>query len=469
MSVERVDLLVRRLDVEIEPPKSFVDQTYRVLAPLAARRRSRLGGVAGGLASLRDLFGVNRPLTVAQLVVIGALLALLLILLGAIAGGIKPPPLPPTPPPLVVAPPIVTPPPSASPVATELAAGPPAILVTTYGGDALTTTTFRIDDVSNPLPVPLEGVHFRRPNQSPNGAFISYWGDARGVFDVVEIDTGKVHEYRTTLDVAPPLSWGPVSHAWSADSRWVAFQFDAHDRGCDTEIMDTESWQITKVTDECLGIAQPSSDGRYLAFDKSNGNVNWLPGRLLDRQSGNYSDLGGRPVSWSPVANWLLLQRRTDLEILDAEGGLARAIQDPCSGGENSWSPDGQQLMCEADPATGIWLLPSDGRPGLQIAPKRAQNGALSPAGDLVLYAIPADEGGYELWVVWADGSNRRRLVADTNGGGAWAPDGSYIAFTRPTTPHTGDNLVDVYVIKPDGSGEQLVASGYYGFAWATH
>ncbi len=64
-----------------------------------------------------------------------------------------------------------------------------------------------------------------------------------------------------------------------------------------------------------------------------------------------------------------------------------------------------------------------------------------------------------------ADGSQPRRLTAESGSGPAWSPDGDEIAFER-----FGDNRSRIVVVNEDGSEERLLGApntDWYGPAWS--
>ena len=63
------------------------------------------------------------------------------------------------------------------------------------------------------------------------------------------------------------------------------------------------------------------------------------------------------------------------------------------------------------------------------------------------------DDANAGLWVVNADGSNRRQVARYAVGSNpAWSPDGRRIAFRRSIGPPVGGSA-DLYVVNADGSG----------------
>ncbi len=84
-----------------------------------------------------------------------------------------------------------------------------------------------------------------------------------------------------------------------------------------------------------------------------------------------------------------------------------------------------------------------------------------SPKGDQLTFA--SDRGGsQQIYVMNADGSNPQRISFGTGKGRygtpVWSPRGDLIAFTRYAT---SDGNFYIGVMKPDGSGERLLAQGF--------
>ncbi|MCB9451100.1 MAG: PD40 domain-containing protein [Anaerolineaceae bacterium] len=83
----------------------------------------------------------------------------------------------------------------------------------------------------------------------------------------------------------------------------------------------------------------------------------------------------------------------------------------------------------------------------------------VSASADVTVRAFPVN-GNVELFLVWPDGRRQQLTVPDSfadahhNTAPVWSPDGSWIAFI---SSH-GQADMDVYVIRPDGSGLQRIA-----------
>ena len=56
-----------------------------------------------------------------------------------------------------------------------------------------------------------------------------------------------------------------------------------------------------------------------------------------------------------------------------------------------------------------------------------------------------------------ADGSGQRRVTQDTiyASEAAWSPDGRQLAFTSAVPGDSGPVFPDIYMVNPDGSGQQ--------------
>jgi dipeptidyl aminopeptidase/acylaminoacyl peptidase len=91
-----------------------------------------------------------------------------------------------------------------------------------------------------------------------------------------------------------------------------------------------------------------------------------------------------------------------------------------------------------------------------------AYHPALSPDGKRIAYFDGMYDHSHNLWVVNADGTERRLLLDDELSAAGhvraltWSPDGEWLAFTTDGS---------LYVVRPDGTGLRRVVSG--GFATA--
>ncbi len=129
-------------------------------------------------------------------------------------------------------------------------------------------------------------------------------------------------------------------------------------------------------------------------------------------------------------------------------------------------SPDGERLIFQSD---------RSGRRALYISDVTGENvtvfldsgdepryASWSPRGDQVVFA--ADVGGEDdIFVINVDGTGRQRLTTHParDGHPRWTPDGSRIFFnservaSEPDAPQTGEDVVDIFSVRPDGSDLQ--------------
>ncbi|MBT8131054.1 MAG: PD40 domain-containing protein [Gammaproteobacteria bacterium] len=126
-------------------------------------------------------------------------------------------------------------------------------------------------------------------------------------------------------------------------------------------------------------------------------------------------------------------------------------------------SPDGTQLIFQSD-RSGRRALYLRAVEGGQVTvfldsgdePRYAD---WSPDGKRVAFAANVD-GEDDIFVIDIDGTNRQRLTRHParDGHPRWSPDGSRIFFnservaTEPEAPKTGEDVVDIFSIRPDGT-----------------
>src|SRR5262249_41851900 len=132
-----------------------------------------------------------------------------------------------------------------------------------------------------------------------------------------------------------------------------------------------------------------------------------------------------------------------------------------------SWFPDSTHLVASvAAPkdAYGIWEISTLGGSPRKLA-DAGSSPAVSPDGRWITFTTESPSG-QEIWIMQADGQNRRKLVgeSDTGFGGfgpaTWAPDSQKIAYVRfkyYTGMKQSDSQIEITSLR-DGHTGTIVA-----------
>ena len=273
---------------------------------------------------------------------------------------------------------------------------------------------------------------------------------------------GLIRSAPTSLDVQTP--------AWSPDGRKLAF-VSRRDGNSEIYVINADGSGQENLTQHPARDSHPSwsPDGRKLAFvSRRDGNseiyVMSADGsglRNVTRAPSNDLD-----PAWSPdggaIAFVKMIQGKcapsgpgtpcgnnyeTFLYVVNGDGsGLRRLTTHPAHLFNHSWSADGKTIRY------GRYLVQADGSGQTELPENVPFGGAWSPDGKRFAFAhVDSSPGNGTdanagLWVVDADGRNRRRVVRYAVGSNpAWSPDGRRIAFRR--------GISDLYVVNADGSG----------------
>jgi Tol biopolymer transport system component len=109
------------------------------------------------------------------------------------------------------------------------------------------------------------------------------------------------------------------------------------------------------------------------------------------------------------------------------------------------------------DASPMLWILPLDGRGEPRKLPSLRYDGVAGvawTADGRILFTTPV-RGEQQIWVMDADGSNRRAITTD--GSSAWpspSPDGSFVAFSGVRGEQRG-----IWRMNPDGTDQRFVAA----------
>lgn len=130
-----------------------------------------------------------------------------------------------------------------------------------------------------------------------------------------------------------------------------------------------------------------------------------------------------------------------------------------------AWSPDGKWIaFVPGPPRNGVWMMHANGSNLRRITIARGipQDPSWSPNGKWIAFAdrhSPRSDT-HDIYVVRVDGSGLRRLTRAPveEYAPAWAPNGGEIVFARGR---------DLWRMKPDGSGQHLLARGIGKVSWS--
>ncbi|MEI6500473.1 MAG: hypothetical protein WCP21_05520 [Armatimonadota bacterium] len=140
---------------------------------------------------------------------------------------------------------------------------------------------------------------------------------------------------------------------------------------------------------------------------------------------------GAGVVSPAATSDKIVFERGGDLFRMDADGtNSSRLTSTPQLELDPALAPDGNRLAFTD--ASGVWVMNSDGTGRSQVTTQGGVSGVCwSPDGQSLAFGTCKTAVSPGLYVVHADGSDRRRLTQSCDESPDWSHDGQYIVFSR--------------------------------------
>ncbi len=260
----------------------------------------------------------------------------------------------------------------------------------------------------------------------------------------VVVPTATTGPSRTPVPVGPDAPTGRVAYSVSTGdapeqkSIWIANADGSNAR----KIIDAAMWPSLAPDGSKLAYATLKEPGIYTANNDGSG-----VRRLTNVEAYN--------PQWSPDGKRIVyfqgkFRAGGEIHIMNADGSGDSEIT---TGFSPDWAPDGNRLVysnCQSASRCGLSVYDLKTKSIAMITTDNGASPQWSPTGDKILYQADSGNGNINVFVVNADGSNRKQLTTGKSNDGqpTWSRDGNFV-FWRSDQSGSG---WAIFVMRADGT-----------------